>query len=84
MQEPRNSPVVIEAKLLSPEALENLIDSFILREGTDYGSAEVSLERKREQILNQLSQDEIKIVFDPDSASVTLVPKRQLKTDFGF
>ncbi|TIE66479.1 YheU family protein, partial [Legionella pneumophila] len=29
---------------LSPEALENLIESFVLREGTDYGEHERTLE----------------------------------------
>ena len=31
---------------LSPETLENLIESFVLREGTDYGEHERTLEQK--------------------------------------
>ena len=34
---------------LSPETLENLIESFVLREGTDYGEHERTLESRRRQ-----------------------------------
>ncbi len=35
---------------IAPETLENLISEFVLREGTDYGEVEVSLEHKIDQI----------------------------------
>ena len=58
---------------LSSEALEGVIDDFILREGTDYGSSEVSLERKRTDILSQLKSGRAKVVFEAESESITLV-----------
>jgi hypothetical protein len=57
---------------LSEDALFGVIDDFILREGTDYGWQEVSLERKREDIRRQLEKRKIKIMFDPASESITL------------
>lgn len=79
MNEPKNPPVIVDPAMLDPETLISLIDSFILREGTDYGASEVSLESKRIQVQKQLSRNEIKIVFDPDSESVTLLPKSQIR-----
>ena len=36
---------------LSPETLENLIESFVLREGTDYGEHERTLEQKVADVI---------------------------------
>lgn len=69
--------VIIKPEQLQPETLQAVIESFILREGTDYGRQEISLETKVEQIQKQLLRKEIFIVFDPESQSVTLV-KAQL------
>lgn len=74
-----NSPVVITPDMLSAETLQNLVDSFILREGTDYGLQERSLESKREQLLKQISKGDIHIVFDQSSESVTILTKQQLR-----
>jgi len=45
----------------------------VLREGTDYGLHETSLEAKVAQVLMQLRRGEAHITFDPASESVTLV-----------
>lgn len=66
-------PVEIPREVLSAEALQGIIESYILREGTDYGRQEVSHEAKIEQILRQLERGHIRIVFDPESESVTLL-----------
>jgi uncharacterized protein YheU (UPF0270 family) len=58
---------------LSPEALRAVVESFVLREGTDYGEREFSLGEKVAQVLRQLERDEARIVFDPDTQSVTIV-----------
>jgi uncharacterized protein YheU (UPF0270 family) len=58
---------------LSPAALRAVVESFVLREGTDYGEREFSLEEKVAQVLRQLERDEARIVFDPHTQSVTIV-----------
>ncbi len=65
--------VEIPLEKLTHEALEGVIDDFILREGTDYGAHEASLEKKREDILRQLKNGRAKIVFEPETESITLV-----------
>jgi uncharacterized protein YheU (UPF0270 family) len=66
-------PVEVPMEQLSQEVLAALVESFVLREGTDYGAAEVSHGTKNQQVLRQLKNGQVKIVFDPDSESVTLM-----------
>ncbi|MGH8318369.1 MAG: YheU family protein [Steroidobacteraceae bacterium] len=57
---------------LSAEALRGVIESFVLREGTDYGEREHSLEQKVAQVRAQLERGQARILFDPQSNTVTL------------
>jgi uncharacterized protein len=61
---------------LSREALRALVEEFVTRDGTDYGAVERSLEAKVADVLRQLDRDEVCIVFDPESETTTLVPRR--------
>jgi len=71
-------PVIVPMEKLSRDALTGLVDAFVLREGTEYGRDDVSLDDKRAQVLRQLQRDEVKIVFDPSIESCTLVLARDL------
>jgi uncharacterized protein YheU (UPF0270 family) len=66
--------VEIPLASLSAEALRAVIESFVLREGTDYGAHEVSLEDKVAQVMRQLERGEAHIVFDPSTRSVNIGP----------
>ncbi|MGC3979659.1 MAG: YheU family protein [Steroidobacteraceae bacterium] len=66
-------PVVIPHTELSAEALQGVIESFVLREGTDYGANEYSLEQKVAHVLRQLQRGEAQIMFDPDSESIDII-----------
>lgn len=70
-------PVEVPLSMLSDEIIQSMIEEFVLREGTDYGAQEVSLEKKKEQVFRQLDNGEIKIVFDPDTETVTLMTVNQ-------
>ena len=61
---------------LSADALQGVIDNFILREGTDYGDHTYSHEQKVAQVLRQLERGEARILFDPLDSSVTIVAVR--------
>ena len=60
---------------LSPEALQGLIEEFILREGTDYGLSEYTLEQKHDQVMRQLKAGHVRIVFDPVEETTSLLRK---------
>ena len=66
-------PVRVAPDDLEPDTLRAVVESFVLREGTDYGLHETSLEAKVDQVLMQLRRGEAHITFDPASESVNLV-----------
>jgi uncharacterized protein len=66
-------PVAVPHAELSPEALTAVIEAFVLREGTDYGEHEFTLERKIAQVRALLESGGAQIVFDPNSATVDIV-----------
>jgi uncharacterized protein len=66
-------PVVVPHEALDRATLTRVIEAFVLREGTDYGAAEFSLEQKVSHVLRQLERGEARIVFDPRSESVDIV-----------
>jgi uncharacterized protein len=76
MENERSEPIVIPYRDLSEPALRGVLESFVLREGTDYGEREVSLDQKVAQVLRQLERGEAQIVFDPAVESVDIVVKR--------
>jgi hypothetical protein len=49
------------------------VESFVLREGTDYGAREFTHEQKVAQVIAQLESGDARIVFDPETESVTLL-----------
>ncbi|RIL06349.1 MAG: hypothetical protein DCC71_07090 [Proteobacteria bacterium] len=73
-----DAPAHVEVPLdaLSEPALRGVIESFVNREGTDYGAAEKSFDEKIADVRRQLERGEAKLVFDPDSESVNIVPVR--------
>jgi uncharacterized protein len=66
-------PVVIPHRDLSAEALRGVMESFVLREGTDYGERELSLDQKVAQVLRQLERGEAQIIFDAALETVDIV-----------
>lgn len=71
MDQDQIPPIEIPLASLSEEALEEIIKSFIEREGTDYGAVEASVEKKVADIRRQLEKKEILLYFDPNTESVT-------------
>ncbi|MCS0382365.1 YheU family protein [Vibrio diabolicus] len=70
--------MIIPWQDIAPETLENLIREFVLREGTDYGTVEISLQDKVDQVKNQLEKGEAVIVFSELHETVDI----QVKTKF--
>jgi uncharacterized protein len=68
-------PVLVPYGALSPELLHAVVESFVLREGTDYGEKEFSLPEKVARVLGQLKNGQAQIVFDPESESVSIIVK---------
>lgn len=65
---------------LSPEALRGVIESYVLREGTEYGERDVALDTKVTQVLRQIERGEVQIVFDPNTETIDIVVKQRMKS----
>ncbi|MBX3017680.1 MAG: YheU family protein [Bdellovibrionaceae bacterium] len=72
-------PVEVPWTELSEDALNGVLESFVLREGTDYGREEVQLATKIDQVRRQLQRGDIKIVFDPTSESIQLLTAQEFR-----
>jgi uncharacterized protein len=70
------APIRLAPDDLEPDTLRAVVESFVLREGTDYGLHETSLEDKVGQVLTQLRRGEAQITFDPATESVNVVVTR--------
>lgn len=75
MQQEKQPTVIVPMKDLSPQALDGIVENFILREGTDYGNQEVSFEKKKEQIIKQIEKNKVLILFETESSSIHLMNK---------
>ena len=72
----RLEAVRIPVEALDEETLHALVESFVNREGTDYGRVEQSFESKVGDVIQQLERGEAEIVFDPETESATILPLR--------
>ena len=55
--------MIIPFEQLDKDTLYNLIESYVLREGTDYGEQEFSIESKVAQVNQQLKSGEAMVFF---------------------
>ncbi|GGO71722.1 YheU family protein [Bowmanella pacifica] len=73
--------MIIPVDELETDTLLNIIEAFVLREGTDYGSEEVSLKEKIQQVHQQLKSGDALLVYSELHESVNIVPASQFNTD---
>lgn len=70
--------IQIPYQQLPKDTLIALIESFVLREGTDYGEREVSLEKKVNDIFLQIQSGELVILFNQEDESCNIVNKHNI------
>ena len=71
--------MIIPFEQLDKDTLYNLIESYVLREGTDYGEQEFSIESKVAQVNQQLKSGEAMVFFSELHESVTIISKNEFK-----
>ena len=64
----------IPLEQLSAAALEGIIESFVLREGTDYGHQDIDFASKCAAVQRQLAAGEAEIFFDAETESIDIRP----------
>ena len=71
--------MIIPFEQLDKDTLYNLIESYVLREGTDYGEQEFSIQSKVAQVNQQLKSGEAMVFFSELHESVTIISKNEFK-----
>jgi len=76
-QVPAEQGVDIPYQQLDPQTLCRLIQEVVSRDGADWGDAGGSLEEKVAQVLQQLRDKQVKLVYDLASQTANLVVCRR-------
>lgn len=71
--------IKIDPGTLSKDALDGIIKDFVLRDGTDYGDVEYSLQEKIEQVKVQLNKGHAAVYFDLESETCTIALTNDLE-----
>lgn len=69
--------MIIPHQQLAADTLYNLIESYVLREGTDYGEHEIAIEQKVAQVKQQLNNGEAMVFYSELHESVTIISKAE-------
>lgn len=67
--------MIIPWQDLEPATLDNIVESVILREGTDYGVEEVSLAKKKAQLLAKIRNGSAVVVWSELHESIDIKDK---------
>ena len=62
---------------IDPDTLQRMIEEFVTRDGADWGDAGCTLEDKVQQVLQQLRNKKVVIVFDHISQTANFVVCRK-------
>ncbi|EJL82954.1 YheU family protein [Pantoea sp. BIGb0393] len=71
--------MIIPWQELEADTLENLIETFVLREGTDYGEQERSLLQKVADVRRQLERGDVVLVWSELHESINIMPKGEFR-----
>ena len=71
--------MIIPEKTLKKEVLESLLQEIVTRDGTDYGEQELSTEQKVNNALRALEQGRMKLLWDAEIESASLVTSEKAK-----
>ncbi|HCE41051.1 YheU family protein [Alloalcanivorax profundimaris] len=74
-----STPIIVPWSDIDRATLDNLIEEFVTRDGTDYGEQEVPTATKVEQVRAQLKRGEASVVFDDATETVSVMTREQLR-----
>lgn len=70
--------MIIPLSSIPQDTLHNLVESFVLREGTDYGEMEHTLAQKVNHVMMQLNTGEVCVQYSELHETITIVRKDQM------
>lgn len=73
--------MIIPIQDINPDTLFTIIKEFVLREGTEYGAEDITIEEKIEQVQQQLKSGSAILVYSELHETVNIIPADQFKED---
>lgn len=73
--------MIIPIDALEADTLYSLAEAFVLREGTDYGEEEISLDIKVQQVLDRLKSGDAVLVYSELHESVDIKRKEDIQPE---
>ena len=74
-----SSYIEVPASRLDPDILQDLLEEYASRDGTDYGEVELTLGQKTGNLRRQLQQGDLLILFETESEQWDLVNADQAR-----
>lgn len=71
--------MIIPMEELSSDVLYRLVESFVLREGTEYGEQDVPTDQKVQQVIMQLKSKEALILYSELHETINIITQDQFK-----
>ena len=68
--------MIVPFEMIDREALHNLVEEFVSRDGTDNGYDQ-SLADRVEQVMRMLKSNELVVVFEQTTETANILPKDQ-------
>lgn len=72
-----SSYIRVPMERLQPEVLQNLLEEYASRDGTDYGAVELTLEQKTDNLRRQLHNAELVLLYQTESEQWDLLTAEQ-------
>ncbi|NRA21383.1 MAG: YheU family protein [Oceanospirillaceae bacterium] len=72
--------MIIPHLSIAVETLQNLIEEFVTREGTDYGDYTLTLADKVAAVRQRLDSGEVVILYSESNESVNIVERQSLNS----
>ena len=70
--------MIVPWQEIPPETLDNLIEEFVTRDGTDYGEQEIGTGTNVAQVREQLRRGQASVVFDDVTETISIFTREQL------
>lgn len=61
---------------IRPETLRKMVEEFVTRDWSELADSEYTMDEKVDQVLKQLHDKRVRIVYDSESESWNLIPSR--------
>ncbi|HEX5677141.1 MAG TPA: YheU family protein [Alcanivorax sp.] len=71
-------PLIVPWHDIDAATLDNLIEEFVTRDGTDYGEQEIGTGTKVGQVREQLRRGQASVVFDDATETISIFTREQL------